>query len=255
MGSREPTANASVQLLGLSMMSVAMVVVVFVTWLVLGDTEDVAFLAIVAGVSVLASYLVWRFDRTWARIAGLVGTLAVGANVWWLTFGVFEVFSPLEFIVGLGFVVGFLVSLIWGIMALVSGSRDRTGPTNREQVVGRWVLGLVGVLSVISLVGFFFTRQTVSEAQAAGATALEMVDFEFEPQDAVSSGRLLIHNADLFAHDFTLEELDIFVHVGPGSDAIVDLSSAPPGTYDYVCSLHTDPATGEGMTGTITIET
>ena len=40
---------------------------------------------------------------------------------------------------------------------------------------------------------------------------------------------------------------------GQGSETLVDLSAAAPGTYDYFCSLHTDDA-GEGMTGTITIE-
>jgi plastocyanin len=248
MGSSERTAYASVQLLGLSLMSV------LVSWLVLGDTEDLVFLSIVAIVSLLATFLVWRFDRTWARIGGLVGALAVAANVWWLAFGVFEIFSPLEFIVGLIFVVGFLVSLIWGIMALVSGRGNRTGPAKSERALGRGVLGLVGVLSIVSLVGFLVTQETVSEVEAAGATPLEMVDFEFEPDATVTDGRILIHNADPFAHDFTLEEMDVYVQVGPGSEVVVDLSSAEPGTYEYFCGLHTDPSTGEGMTGTITVE-
>ena len=94
----------------------------------------------------------------------------------------------------------------------------------------------------------------MSEAEAAGATPLNMVDFEFDPEDTVTDGKLLIHNADPFAHDLTIDELDIYVYVGPGSDAIVDLNSAEAGTYDYFCSLHTDTATGEGMTGRITIE-
>ncbi|MEE8405611.1 MAG: hypothetical protein V3S32_00510 [Acidimicrobiia bacterium] len=54
------------------------------------------------------------------------------------------------------------------------------------------------------------------------------------------------------AHDFTLEELDIYVYFGPGSEALVDLSAASPGTYPYFCSLHSDGT--EGMRGTVTIE-
>lgn len=254
MSDRERATHASLQVLGLTMMSVAIVTVIVVSWLILGDTEDLGFFLIVGGVSVVATFVVWRFDGTWARIVGLIGTLAVTATVFWLAFGVFQIFSPLEFIVGLVFLVGFLLSLIWGVMALVSGIRDRMGPTKVDGVLRTWVLGLVGVLSVVSIVGFVFTRETVSEPEAAGATALEMVDFEFDPNNTVTDGKLLIHNGDPFAHDFTLEDLDIYVYVGPGSDAIANLSSATPGTYDYFCSLHTDTATGEGMTGQVTIE-
>lgn len=254
MGDRERTAHSSLQLLGLTMMSVAVVTVVVVSLLILGDTEDIGFFVIVGGVSVVVTLLVWRFDRTWARIVGLVGTLAIAATVFFLAFGVLQIFSPLEFIVGLIFLIGFLLSLIWGIMALVSGIRGRMGPTRTDGALRTGVLGLVGVLSVVSIVGFLFTRESVSEAEAAGATSLNMVDFEFDPDESVTDGKLLIHNADPFAHDFTLDDLDIYVAIGPGSDAIVDLSSAAPGTYDYFCSIHTNTSTGEGMTGRITIE-
>jgi plastocyanin len=57
--------------------------------------------------------------------------------------------------------------------------------------------------------------------------------------------------ANVDGTEFTLEDLDIYVYVGPGSDAIVDLSSATPGTYDYFCSIHTDTATGDGMSGQV----
>lgn len=236
------------------MMAIALVTVVIVS-AVLGETEELGFFAIVAGVAVLAAGLVWLFDATWARIAGLVGTLAVTAVVFWLAFGVFQIFSPMEFIVGLLFLVGFLLALIWGVMAIVSGVRGRMGPTTAESVVRKWVFGAVGLLSIVSIVGFIFTRETVSDAEAAGATTVEMVGFEFEPgASSVTEGKLLIHNADPFAHDFTLDDLDIYVHVGPGSEVIVDLGAAASGTYEYFCSLHSDPATGEGMVGKITIE-
>ncbi len=81
-----------------------------------------------------------------------------------------------------------------------------------------------------------------------------MTNFEFEPFSTTASaddGILMVNN-DAFAHDFTLDEYDIYVHLGPGSEAIVDLSSVPPGTYDYYCSLHSDGVTG--MTGTLKVD-
>jgi len=254
MNDRDRTAHSSLQLLGLIMMSVGVWAVILLSVLILGDTEEIGMFVIVGGISVLVTFLVWRFDSTWARVVGVLGTLAIAAATFFLAFGVFQIFSPLEFIVGLLFLFGFLLSLIWGIMALVSGIRGRTGQTRTDGAIRKVVLGLVGVLSVVSIAGFFFTQESVSEAEAAGATSLTMVDFEFDPGDSVTDGRLVIHNADPFVHDFTLDDLDIQVVVGPGSDAIVDLSSAAPGAYDFVCSLHTDPSTGEGMTGRITVE-
>lgn len=257
MSDRERTSHASLQILGLTMMSLAVVALIVVSWLIRSDTESLGFLGflVVVGVVLIAvTFVVWRFDTTWARILGLIATLAVGAAMWWLAFGVFQIFSPIEFIVGLVMLLGILLALIWGIMALVSGIRGRVGPTKTDGVLRTWVPGLVVVLSVASIAGFFFTRDTVSEAEAAGATPLSMVDFEFDPEDTVTDGKLLIHNADPFAHDLTIDDLDVYVYVGPGSNAIVDLNSAAPGTYDYFCSLHTDTATGEGMTGRLTVE-
>lgn len=254
MSDGERTRHGSLQILGLTMMSLAVVALIVVSLLVLGDTEDIGFFLVVGVVSIVVTFVVWRFDATWARIVGLIGTLAVGATVWWLAFGVFQIFSPIEFIVGLVMLFGILLALIWGIMALVSGMRGRIGPTKTDSLLRTWVPGIVGVLAVVSIVGFFFTRDTVSEAEAAGATSLNMVDFEFDPQDTATDGKLVIHNADPFAHDLTIDDLDVYVYVGPGSDAILDLNSAAPGTYDYFCSLHTNTETGEGMTGRLTIE-
>lgn len=59
----------------------------------------------------------------------------------------------------------------------------------------------------------------------------------------------VIVSNDVFAHDFTLDDFDIYIYLGPGSEAVVDLSSVPPGTYDYFCSLHSEG--GDPMTGTM----
>ncbi len=83
---------------------------------------------------------------------------------------------------------------------------------------------------------------------------VDMKDFEFEPGElSVAAGeRLLVTNSDAFAHDFTLEEYDLYTYFGPGSEALVDVSELPSGTYTYFCSLHTFE--GEGMIGTLTVQ-
>lgn len=157
--------------------------------------------------------VVWRFDKAWARALGVMATLGAMVTMFWLAFGLFQVFSPIEFIVGLVFLLGVVLSLVGGIMALFSRKKGDTGPTKRETRVRKGTMGLIGVAAVISVVGFLFTRENVSEAEASGATALEMANFEFDPftTSMPSGGKLLVANSDAFAHDFTLEELDIYV--------------------------------------------
>lgn len=255
MTARERTAHSTTQAFGLGLIAAAMVVVSILT-LVTFDGEDIGPFALVALVSAALTWIVWRFDKLWARILGIIGSLLAGLFVFFLAFGVFQPFSPLEFIVGLAFVLGFFISLVSGIMAVVAGMRHRLSSTSGGRRFRRGVLGLLGLAAVVSIVGFILTRSTVDEAEASRAATVEMANFEFEPQTmTVSSGQdLLVANSDAFAHDFTLEQFDIEVSLGPGSEAIVDLSAVPPGIYDYFCSLHTDPSTGEGMTGQITIE-
>ena len=253
MAGEDRTSHSLTQVFGLALMSIALLAVVTLTF-VLFDGEDAGFFVVVASVSVIMTFLVWRFDTTWARTLGILATLAVFAPVFFLAFGVLQVFSPVEFTVGLLLLVGFLLSLVGGIRAILAGRRDQMGATQGEARLRASALALVGIATMTSLVGFFLTRSSVSPAEAAGATTLAMVDFEFEPRrsSVTSGGKLLVANKDAFAHDFTLNELGIAVHVGPGSEALVDLSGGVLGTYDYFCSLHSDGT--EGMVGTITIE-
>lgn len=250
---RQRPAYESSQFFGLALMAAAMVAVTILEQFLLDAEESFWPVALAA---TLFAFVVWRFDGVWARILGLLGTLAIGGSMFFFAFGVFQPFSPIEFIVGLAFVVGVLTSLIGGIMTLAVGGRRDPGPSVRGRRFRQTMLGFIGAAAVVSVVGFFLTRTTVTEAEAQGAATLTMADFEFDPgATSVTSGQgLLLVNNDPFAHDFTLDDYDVYVHTGPGSEAVVDLSSVPPGTYTFLCSLHADPSTGEGMTGQLTIE-
>ncbi len=252
MTDHERTAHAATQTFGLALITAAFAAAVILTLTLLGGEELVMFgilTAIVGG----AAFVTWRFDTQWARALGLVATvLALGG--FFFAFGVFQVFSPIEFAMGLLYVVGWVLSLVAGIRAVLASRKDRTGPSLRESRTPVVVLGVIGVAVVISVVGFFVTRQTVSDAEAAGAAEIDMVAFEFSPETStVPAGTsILVKNTDPFAHDFTLDALDIAESVGPGGEVLIDVSTAAPGTYDYVCTLHTSE--GEGMIGTIVIE-
>ncbi len=248
------TAHATVQAVGMTLMTVMAVVYVLLSLLVFDAGGELGPMPVIVVVFGLATWAAWRYDNVWVRILGVVASVAVAGSVFFMAFGIFQPFSPLEFILGLLLVVGFVMAVVWGVMAIVAGLRGRVGATRTDRVVAVWLPVAIGVLSVVSVAGFFLTRTSVSAAEASGATEVDMVDFSFEPGDTtVTDGRLLLSNLDPAGHDFTIEAFDIHTYVGPGSQVIVDLGDVPPGTYDYVCSLHTDPTTGEGMAGQVTI--
>lgn len=251
MNDQQKTRGLTAQAFGLAIVAAVMVVIVILTFALFEGEEGGFYVAIMA-VAAAGAFVAWRFDATWARILGLIITLAVLAMSFWFAFGVFQPFSPLEFITGLGYLIGILFALIGGFAGLFR----RGGATRKRLQSG--ALALIGVLSVVSIAGFVFTRSSVSEADAAGATVLDMVDFEFAPGlTTVATGdKLLLTNSDPFAHDLTLDDPELYVYLGPGGETLVDLSSVPAGTYEYWCSLHTFEEDGvkDGMVGTITIE-
>jgi len=234
---------------GLVLMTATALIMLAVTLLLL-DPADAAMPAVLTVVLGGATFIVWRFDTIWAAILGLLVAIAAALTVFYIAFGIFQLFSPIEFIAGLLLVIGFLFALIGGVAALI---RRRRGSEPGGARLRRGALVLVAVGAVVSVGGFLLTRATVDAAEASGAVVVDMSDFLFEPQDVtVAAGeQLLFTNSDAFAHDFTLDEYDLYTYFGPGSEALVDVSSLPPGSYTYFCSLHTFD--GEGMNGTLTI--
>jgi plastocyanin len=248
MSDQQPS-RMTTQAFGLTLMAVVMAIVVVISFVVL-DGDEVGMFLVVTLLAGAAAFVVWRFNALWARILGLVATIGIGLFTFWFAFGVFQLFSPLEFITGLGYVLGLLFALIGGIVGLFKKGAS-------SAMLRRGALVLIGVASLVSVVGFYATRSTVSDADAAAAIALNMEDFEFGPASlSVAAGdQLLLINSDLFAHDLTLEEGDVYVHLGPGGESLVDLGDLPAGTYEYFCSLHSFEEDGvkEGMVGTITV--
>lgn len=205
----------------------------------------VAFTAIAAG----AAFVTHRFNTQWARAVGLVGTvLSLGS--FYLGFGLFQLFSPLEFVSALAYVMGVGLSLVGGIRAIRASRKGKEGPTPSEQRLPRVAMGIIGVAAVVSMLGFIVTRQVVPEAEAAGATIIDMTKFEFEPDPSTTpaGSKLLVTNSDPIVHDFVLEEFDIAETVGPRGEVLIDLNGVPAGTYEYVCSLHFE------MTGTLVVD-
>lgn len=238
------------QVFGLALLTATGLLMLAVSVLLIDET-DVVTPAVLSIALAVSTYVVWRFDTVWATTLGLVAALAATSTVFYLAFGIFQPFSPIEFVAGLLLVIGFLFALIGGIGSLIRHRRSSAAGGERLRL---GALLLIGVATLVSVAGFFTTRTTVDSARAADAALVDMENFVFAPEKVtIDAGQqLLLTNSDAFAHDFTLERFDLYTYLGPGSEALVDVSSLPPGTYPFSCSLHAFD--GEGMIGTLTVE-
>lgn len=247
----QPARRMSTQAFGLALITASFAVILAGFVLFPGGGE-VGIASVLVVVGALVTWMVWRVAARWAVIAGLVVTVVAGP-AFFTAFGIFEPFSPVEFISGLLYLLGFFFALVGGIMAL-NRERREAGVGQTGMLLRRAAVGLVGVLAVVSLIGFVTTRTTVSAAEAGDAVVIDMANFVFDPVTlTVTAGQnLLLTNSDGFVHDFTIDELDIFANFGPGSEGLIDLSDVPVGTYPFFCSLHSDGF--DGMAGTLTIE-
>lgn len=258
MATSERTTHSKKQFLGLALVAGVLVFAVGLT-LALGEAGDGFFFVFVAAaaIAVAIAYLAWRFDTLWARVVGLVGALLLLFATFFFIFGIFEPFSPIEFVIGVAYTIGIILAIVGGIMAIVAGRRGKMGATARDNQLPRAIAIVLGAAVVISIVGFFATRSTVSDAEAAGAVEVQMKNSEFTPEivTAAAGTKLLVKNSDLFTHDFTIDEYDIEVKLGPGSSKLVEIPASATGSVPFYCSIHSDGdgPSRSGMTGSITI--
>lgn len=91
-----------------------------------------------------------------------------------------------------------------------------------------------------------------------GGSVAGIVTRNRAPEEDVAAGGapadVLVRNDDAIVHTFTVPELGIDRTVGPGSEALVEVT-ADPGTYAFYCRPHADlsqpdPARA-GMAGTL----
>jgi plastocyanin len=228
---------ARVGTLGLTLLAAAQVMLFVAAFFLF--SEEIAFFAIPTGIAVVAAFLAWRFG-TWANVVGILATLFVGAMTFWLVFGLFAPQSFLDFVPGILFVLGVVLSLFGNIGAIVKrGSLEPTASPG-ERRVERVALGIV-VLAVVASGALALTSRTaVDAAAAAGATPVAMTGFAFEPETITASGdTLLVRNSDPFVHDIAIPALGVEATVvNPGSEVLIELGDAGAGTYTVYCTLH-----------------
>ena len=95
-----------------------------------------------------------------------------------------------------------------------------------------------------------------ASAAAPATVTVEAGDLWFAPSEvSISSDvptTLVLVGAGQVAHNLTVDELGLQLHVGPGTSSEVTVSELPPGTYQFYCSIYGHRRSG--MYGTLTIE-
>ena len=129
----------------------------------------------------------------------------------------------------------------------------RVEATAVERNALRGIAVVVAVVVVVSGVITLAARDTVEEAERAGAIEVLMKRTKFKTErlegKAGETLRLVLKNDDLYIHTFTIEELDIDVTVGPRGEKSLELTPADAGTFEYVCTLPGH----ESMKGTLKV--
>lgn len=117
-------------------------------------------------------------------------------------------------------------------------------------------LALVLFFSVIGRMGLLRWPGGGAETAAAGAVVLTSQDMRFT-QDAipVRVGQpvvLKLNNADLYAHSFDVDALDLHVAMPAKGHTSVTFTPAAPGSYPFYCGV---PGHAQaGMVGTLQVE-
>lgn len=202
------------------------------------------YLGIIAA-GLVGSALVWRLG-TVGKALGLVLVVAIMSQVFYVPFSLLFPTAFVEFSGAVMFMVGMVAVLGYGIAGIVRREQAAVSATPGEIRVMRIMIAIVGVAMVVSAVLNLTTRTSVEATAAAGATPVAFADFEFSPATieatAGETNRLLVSNADVFAHNFVIEALGLDAGVfSPGSEKLVEIN-APAGHYEVLCTLHPDMA-------------
>lgn len=259
--SRPQAAGTRTQVIGLVLLALAPATIFTVgaaSGAPLGESLPLLVIgAIIGG----GAYVAARFG-TWAKVLGVVLTVLATLAGFWMAFGLMALDSPADFVPGVLFTLGVVLSLIGGIQSIAARRREPvTGPTRGETRARTVVVGLVVVAAVVSVGANVFGRTTVDSAAAASATPVRIDDFDFATREVEVAGgsgaQLLVSNQDTFLHDLALPEQDLQVLVSPGSEALLNVSDLAPGIYTFYCTLHSDTSEPDpdlaGMAGTLVV--
>jgi plastocyanin len=156
-----------------------------------------------------------------------------------------------------------VVGGISGVAAAVQNFRR----IRQERGRTSWLLPLVAAAFGAALCGSAVSvlprpapasTSSISATTLASLPELRTSNFGFDQTElhvvAGETVALRLVNTDNTTHTFTIDELGVDVPILPGDGNVAVFRPTQPGTYIFYCKPHYDPATGQGMHGTLVVE-
>jgi heme/copper-type cytochrome/quinol oxidase subunit 2 len=213
---------------------------------------------------VFAGVVALRFR--WApAIGALLGALLLVEGSIFLSRELTEPANAANFAFAAVFFATSAVALVAGIGATVQNYR---APRSRPFVAPpapRWIYPALLAFAALVFGGILTTAiqsrgalPGVSPEALAALPALKARDFQFEqPKITAKVGEsvaLRLENADTSTHYFEIDELNVHALMPPGESNLTLFTPMQPGVYRFYCAPHSDKQTGEGMVGTLVVE-
>jgi len=137
----------------------------------------------------------------------------------------------------------FLVVLLTAAIAAIRGRASASGPSHAARTVGFAALALIG-LSIATAAAARVTHESAVAQAGDIEITTENVEFTHE-HISTEAGEVtvFVENKDTTLHTFTIEELDVDLQIPSNSAARVTFD-APPGSYEFICTPHSDVMKG-----------
>jgi plastocyanin len=228
-----------------------------VTGLLAGTlAESAIFAAFLVVPGLLGVILPWRFAR-WGFVLPVLLALALLALLApTLPLNLAHPEAGVDFAGVLLVAVGAAMGAIGGVVSIIQSLRKsaRAGATPAQRRALQIILGVTAAVLVVSAVLSVLAHTTLAPEVRAGATAVQMHNFQFTNQQVnVQAGqtvRLAVKNDDTTLHTFTLPEAGISVVVPAGTERLIEFKAPVAGTYTWFCIPHS-MASATGRTGMI----
>jgi plastocyanin len=153
------------------------------------------------------------------------------------------------------------IGVLAGIAATVQNYRRAPAERHAPPWLFTTLVGVAGVIAGALLLGSVIkvgTSAGVSPQVLASLPAVTTKDHAFAQAELrVRVGEMAafrLENADGVPHSFDIDELGVHAPIMIDEQGVALFKPTTPGTYTFYCAPHYDKQTGEGMKGTLVVE-
>jgi plastocyanin len=233
--------------------------VTYAVFKIFGGSLNPMTITLIATPLVVAALIItgWRWTPVLAALLG--GALIVLLS----GFFMFLIGQPSEpaFAPVLVLMVLVGVSIVAGVGATLQNYRHPLGERRMPRGLPATLLRIAALVTGVILVAQVpqpSTAAGVSSDLLATMPVLQTANFEFMQKELhVKAGETVairLDNEDQETHLFEVDAFNIHAPVLPGKEGLALFTPTKVGTYTFYCAPHYDKETGEGMKGTLIVD-